>query len=109
MIKPIDLQTLFIKMNDVGKEQVNQKELSNVQQALEAAKQVKKEIDRDHSVNETAEEKESDAIRDKEEQETRKGNRRNKEKKEGGDKDDAEDQPEKASDPEVGRHIDITG
>jgi hypothetical protein len=108
MIKPIDLQTLFLKMNDVGKEQVLQKELSNIQQSQEATKLVQKEMDRDHSVNETADEKESEAVKDKQEKESRKGGQGHREKspQEGG---EDENKPEKASDPEVGRHIDITG
>lgn len=110
MIKPIDLQTLFLKMNDIGKEQLHQKEAISQQQAQEASRQVQRELDRDHSVNETADEKETDQIRDRQEPDKRKGRRQgpsgDAEAEEG---DPEEDRPEKVRDPATGHHIDITG
>jgi len=53
-IKPVDLQTLFMQMNHVGKEQSAGKEAIIHGQDHEASKLLKEEDIRDHSVNETS-------------------------------------------------------
>lgn len=65
-IKPLDLQTLFTKMAQVGKDQaLIQKSVEN-QQSREANHLIKKENNRDHSVNKAEEDKETQNIKDKE-------------------------------------------
>ena len=50
-IQPIDLQTLFVKMHHVGKEQVAQKEAAVIQQEIQGNEMVKKHQHDDSSVN----------------------------------------------------------
>lgn len=108
MIKPIDIQTIFLKMNEVGKEQNQQKELAAMQQSQEAKNQIQKEIMGDHSVNQARQDGESEKIKDKESeasaggQEKENKERKNKEKV-------PEEELVKAEDPDLGQHIDITG
>ena len=65
-IKPLDLQTLFLKMAHVGKEQATlQKSVEN-QQSREASHLIKEENDRDRSVNKAQEDKDADKIKDEE-------------------------------------------
>ncbi len=52
-IKPIDLQTLFVKMDEVSKEQSHIKEHSSLQQAQAARAQVVQELKDDHRVTHT--------------------------------------------------------
>jgi len=50
---PIDLQTLFSQLNQVGKEQAVQKEAGPHAQALQGAQLVRRAEQRDNAVNET--------------------------------------------------------
>ena len=52
---PIDLQTMFAHMNQVGREQAVQRQISPEAQALQAQNIVKRTEERDNSVNETNE------------------------------------------------------
>lgn len=52
-IQPIDLQTLFVKMNLVGKEHSTQKNNVIVRQEIQGEEIVKKHQHDDHSVNKT--------------------------------------------------------
>lgn len=105
-IKPLDLQTLFLKMANVGKEQATiQKSVEN-QQRREANALIKEENNRDHSVNKTEEDKDVEKVNDKESGSGNPGGT-------GGKADDEEStQEEKAkyfTDPERGHNIDISG
>ncbi len=106
-IKPLDLQTLFLKMANVGKEQASiQKSVEN-QQAREANQLVKKENDRDHSVNKAEEDKDSEKIKDKESNQPKKQRNSSENKK-----DEKSEDSEKVNyftDPERGHKIDISG
>lgn len=104
-ITPLDLQTIFIRQNDVGKEQNHLKEAVASQQAA-GAKQIKEdELRQDHSVNKTEEDHEDQQIKDDE--------RKNQQERH---ESDSEKEDEKAPvikkvfiDPEMGSHIDISG
>jgi hypothetical protein len=108
-IKPIDLQTLFMKLNEVGKEQNLQKEAAALQQDQAAREQVQKELHRDHSVNEAPEQGESEKIRDREGSgENTGGGSGQKRKKDRDEKPEGRDRPVDPVDPDLGQHIDIT-
>ncbi|MGL1894677.1 MAG: hypothetical protein OCD02_23865 [Spirochaetaceae bacterium] len=105
-IKPLDLQTLFVKMAQVGKDQAAlQKSVEN-QQSREANQLVKEENNRDHSVNKAEEDKEAEHIDN---------NKGSGSGSSGGDekhKEDEETKDDKAkyfSDPKRGHNIDISG
>lgn len=102
-LEPIDLQVLFSRMPDVGKEQSTQNELVSGAQAAQASELVKETDVRSNSVNET---KESDEVRhagESEEGSAEKSKGQRKKKK----------TPRKSlaafSDPDLGKNIDITG
>ena len=106
-IKPIDLQTLFVKLDDVGRAQSQVKEQSALQQSQAAREQVNKEIEDDRKVNETPQDSETGAIKDDESESSseRRGGRRQKRR----DSQESGKSPEVVRDPEVGRHIDLSG
>ena len=66
-IKPIDLQTLFVKMDDVSKQQALAQDKSAAQQAQAAKEQVAKELEQDNRVTEAGEDRETEAVKDEEE------------------------------------------
>jgi hypothetical protein len=106
-IKPIDLQTLFAKLDDVSKEQSLLKEQAAAQQAQEARSQVARGIQQDHSVTETPEDAEIGGVND--EEENREGRRRRRSEKKESAETENESGREVVQDPEVGKHIDISG
>jgi len=102
-IKPIDLQTLFAKMDEVSKEQALMKEQSALQQSQAARSQVLRELEEDRMVTQTPVEDEIQAIRDNNPNNKRKHKkhkrRRNKKSENG---------REVVTDPEIGRHINLS-
>ena len=106
-IKPIDLQTLFVKMGEVSKEQSLAKEQSALQQSLAARSQVTKELAEDRRVTETPADNETQAVKDDDSEEAKEGGKRKKDENESppGDSSDLE----VVTDPDVGRHIDLSG
>lgn len=106
-IKPIDLQTLFAKLDDVSKEQSILKEQAAAQQAQEARSQVARGIQQDHSVTETPENSEIGGVND--EEEGTEGQRRRKAGKKEAAETESETDREVVQDPDVGKHIDISG
>lgn len=103
-IEPIDLQVLFSRMLDVGKEQAVQNELVNVAQSVQASELVRKTQEQSSSVNET---KETDEVRPVGEGEGRSATGEGEE----GRKRKSKKQDRRASfqDPELGKNIDIIG
>lgn len=106
-IKPIDLQTLFLQMDRVAKQQSVEKEGAALQQALHGAAVQKKVDESARAVKPVADDqKGAEAVRDKDEgeggAERREGKRREAED---------EDAPgaETVKDPALGGHVDITG
>jgi len=107
-IKPIDLQTLFVKMGEVGKEQSLIKEQSALQQSQAARSQVARELADDRKVTETPEDKENEKIKDNEsEEDLREGSKRKKQDND--EPEEGENNVEVVTDPEIGRHIDLSG
>jgi hypothetical protein len=103
-IEPIDLQVLFSRMPDVGKEQATQNELITGAQAAQAKELVKETDTRTNSVNES---KETDEVRPTKEGEEgnakgegAKGRKRGKKKGKA---------PATFTDPQLGKNVDLSG
>lgn len=108
-ILPLDLQTMFSHMNQVGKEQAAQKEVAPQHQALQGQEIAQKTKDLDTAVNETRDIGEGlEKVKD-EERENR-GEGREPQKKEAKKKEDEnKKEPVVYQDPNLGHHIDIIG
>ncbi len=105
---PIDLQTMFSQMSQVGKQQAVQRQVAPEAQALQASKLVKETEIRDNSVNESRDLEEGvEHVKEEEERQRR----RRSGAKGGGEKQgrQASSEEELFADPDLGRHIDITG
>lgn len=106
-LTPLDLQTLFVKMNDVNREQAHQRAAAAQEQAFEAKQLAEKEIQRDSSVNTMEDQADMDnRIKDDEQ------NRNEGQPEEGkGRKEPDEEKPEREyiKDPNLGKHIDLLG
>jgi len=104
-LKPLDLQTLFGHMNEVGKHQSHIKDSVAAQQNFEAKKLVEQELQKDKSVNQAEESQESGKISDQEKEEAPGENASNKKRKE------EEEAPEREEikDPNLGQNIDLLG
>lgn len=104
-IRPLDLQTLFVKMANVGKDQaLIQKSVEN-QQAREAIEIVKEENRRDKAVNKTEEDKETDRVKDQK-REAERGYQEQKQREEGQKEREAR---KYFTDPKRGHNLDISG
>jgi len=110
---PIDLQTLFGQAPQVGREQNVQREGVPLAQAQHGADLVRRAAQQDSSVNELqqqAEGPEQARIRERRRRRRRAGGRRESGKGEPPRTPPrGRDQAEVASDPALGRHIDVTG
>ena len=106
-IKPIDLQTLFMHMNQVGKEQAQQKEGLHLQQVIMGSELVRETEQKDKSVNQAhALSDGPEAIH--EDQESQGGGKKRRKKEE--EKESGQDQSRNYyRDPDLGNNIDITG
>ncbi|NLJ45741.1 MAG: hypothetical protein GX430_04195 [Treponema sp.] len=105
-IKPIDLQTLFMQMNQVSKEQAAAKDGAVLQQSIQGAVLQKKREDEVRSVQKPQADEGAARIGDREsgsapggETESRKRSKDTEEPEE----------PEIVKDPDLGRRIDIQG
>ena len=104
---PIDLQTMFAHMNQVGREEAVQRQVSPEAQSLQAMNLVRRTEERDKSVNEANEVSEgAEKVQEEEE-------RRAKQRQEKGERKarraTAGSESEIFRDPALGRHIDIEG
>ena len=105
---PIDSQTLFAQMNQVGKEQAVQRDGSILQQSLQGSEIVKKTEQQDNSVNETKQVGEGlEKIKEKKREAERREKKRREENKKKVGKTGNEDNL--FNDPNLGQHIDIVG
>ena len=105
-MRPIDLQTLFSHMNQVGKEQSTEKNAAVLQQAQQAQAMVRQADQNNHSINQTEKTKEGlDSVGS--EQGNRSGAKQEKEKRETEERENAD--REFFRDPDVGHNLDITG
>lgn len=106
---PIDLQTMFSHMNQIGKEQALQKDVLPLQQALQGAEIVKDSQEKDETVNETNNVGEGlDKINDEEKKKQKEqGTGKNKKEKHKGNGTNGRNDEFKES--HLGQHIDIIG
>jgi spore germination protein GerM len=107
-IKPIDLQTLFVKLDDVSREQALVKEQSALQQAQAARLQVAKELAEDRQVTRTPAESEKLAVQDDDPDDGKNRRRRRGAQNRKKEETDSNDR-EVVTDPDVGRHVDLSG
>jgi len=103
---PIDLQTLFTQIPQVGKEQAAQKDATPLAQSLQGAQMVRKNEQKDNAVNETQPpDRGPEQVKQKTRREgERKGRGRDARRP-------APQDPKKRDvfrDPDLGRNIDIT-
>ncbi|MBN1410608.1 MAG: hypothetical protein JW969_07170 [Spirochaetales bacterium] len=105
-ILPIDLQTLFSSMNQVGKEQAIQKEIAPEQQSIQANEMAKRTQEKDNSVNET-EEMDNGPEKLKEDEEKKNQEKMKGKKKKSEKKNSNENKDDPFKDPDLGQHIDI--
>jgi len=105
-IEPIDLQVLFSRMLDVGKEQAVQNQLVNVAQSVQASELVRKTQEQSNSVNQT---KETDEVRPTGEGEGKAGAGGSETEEQKKRKSKQRDRRASFQDPELGRNIDIIG
>lgn len=104
-ITPLDLQTLFVKMAQVGKDQaLIQKSVEN-QQNREANHLIKKEINRDHSVNKAEEDKDVEKVKDQNSNTSSSDEENSNE----GSKEQKDEKQKYFTDPKLGHNIDISG
>ena len=105
---PIDLQTLFTQLNQVGKEQAVQKEAAAHAQALQGSQLARKTEIRDNAVNETQGQSQGP-------EQVKPRLRKNKEhgrKPSGGEEEkhpSGKSPREQFSDPALGRNVDLSG
>jgi len=104
-ILPIDLQIMFSHINQIGKEQAIQKEVSPLQQSIQGLELAKETIDKDSSVNET-----NDIGSGVEEiNEEKKQENRQRKKKQDTNKEEKKKEKEAYKEPHLGHYIDILG
>ena len=106
-IQPIDLQTLFAHINQVGKEQAALKEGLTTQQAAQASELIKEKKHQDESVNKTT-------GTDEDNQKIRDDHKNAGSGESGSDHENEKPDTEKDkmsffTDPDLGKNIDISG
>ena len=106
-IQPIDLQVLFSRLGQVGKEQAMQKEIPAHNQAVQGSEIAKKTEEQNHSVNQTQEVENEGVTIIKDEH--KRGRPQVPQKKEGEKEEKEEPEAEILKDPHLGKNIDITG
>jgi hypothetical protein len=108
-LKPIDLQTLFMQMNQVNKEKVAEKEGAIIQQSIQGAITAKKTEEKAQSVQQAREAGEGGMEAVKERKSSTKGEGGEREAKGEAPPEEAKPAVEVIKDPALGSHIDISG
>ena len=102
---PIDLQTMFAQMIQVGKEQAVQKEINPQAQIAQGTEIARRTEQQNSSVNETHDVGEGlEQVNEESEQKQRSASNSNKREKE-----QESEKKEYFEDPDLGHHIDIVG
>ncbi len=105
-ITPLDLQTLFVKMGQVGKDQAHVQNASAVQQAARGREISQEELQKDQQVNETPEDREGEKVREKKDEDS--GGKQGSKHRNSGSGEE-ESRRKSFQDPDVGRNVDISG
>jgi hypothetical protein len=107
-LTPLDLQTLFLKMNEVNKVQAIVKGAAAQEQALEAKLLAEQEMQKDNSVNPSPQDADMDnRIKDEERKREEGKNEKSPNKK--GDEESEKKEREYIKDPNLGNNIDLIG
>jgi len=106
-IKPLDLQTMFVRLNEVSKEQSQNQQAAALQQNQEARKLVERELMQNSSVNPTKEDREVVKVEEREPESGRKEEGENPPAP--GEKEEEKKKQKVVQDPDMGQHIDISG
>lgn len=108
-LQPIDLQTLFAHLNQVGKQQATLKEGAILQQVIKGNELAKEARLKDETVNQTQEEQEESAkVREKQPERKGAGFQEDKGRKKGEEKEEKQ-KHNFYEDPALGKNIDISG
>lgn len=107
-IQPIDLQTLFVKMNQVGKELAAAKQAAVVNQAVQGQELVQDQKHKDHSVSKT-QEAASNPSKVREDEEKQNAHEEEHKESTGKDQEDSSKKRPVYEDPDLGSNIDISG
>jgi hypothetical protein len=106
-IQPIDLQNMFLRLNQIGKEQAEQRENIIHQQSAQNSEFVRETEHKDHSVNEPTDLPEGPKKTD---DESSGQQRQSKEETPKQERDDSVSEEEVFfTDPDLGQNLDITG
>lgn len=108
-IQPIDLQTLFAHINQVGKEQAVLKEGQATQQAAHANELIKEMKHQDESVNKSAKTDEDNQKIQDEQENSNSGASTGESGKENDRTDGEKKKISVFTDPDLGKNIDISG
>jgi len=104
-ITPIDLQTLYAQLNQIGREQAQNKQTPEIQASLQQLQQIQELKEKDDSVNQNKDIGEGlQNIKDEEKREKQK-----RQEKRFSSKEQGQEVKEVFNDPNLGQHIDIIG
>jgi hypothetical protein len=104
-VQPIDLQNLFLRLNQVGKEQSQQQQIAAQHQSLQGSQFVKEKERQDHSVNQPEDMNESTRKTD---EEGSGGQRRSSSEEQKKKREQQQTKRSPLQDPNLGHHIDIS-
>lgn len=108
-IQPIDLQTLFMRMSQIGKEQALAKEAAHLAQEAQGSELARRAEEQAHTVNETRDlEQGPDSVKEDEENATGKPSEEEERRRKRRKSDGAEDE-DLFKDPDLGNNVDISG
>lgn len=108
-LKPIDLQTLFSHLNQVGKEQAVAKEASAVQQSQQGENLMKRAEEQRKKVKQTDDpDTGPEKVNEDERKENEKGRQQERHEKRDQEKNEKK-RDELFKDPDLGQHLDISG
>lgn len=100
--RPIDLQTLFSHLNQIGREKAVEQNAVNLKQSQQAGSMIKETEHRDHSINEAEKtQEELDVVGD--------GENRNPSNGRSSREEEEEEKKHHFQDPDLGHNIDIKG
>jgi hypothetical protein len=102
---PIDLQTMFNQMTQVGREQAMQRDVSTQYQLLQGTEMARRTQQSDTSVNQARQV--GEGLEKVKEEEERRQERRRRGKGEPGE--EAEEQQGHIEDPDLGHYVDLSG
>jgi hypothetical protein len=103
-IQPIDLQVLFSRLNQIGREQAVQRDAQVQAQAVAGKEIAERSEQRDHRVSELSTEEEGPEVVGEDGQNTASGGQEGEAREES-----EETRQEVFRDPDLGRHVDLSG